>query len=193
MGIKQSNFECINYSNTTSLYFLENVNSDHYIDCSQRMGYANKSIFLFSLLSILGILINIYLIFHFFKQKIKGHDTKTTLKKMFILTSFIEIILSVYWLVNRFAFTDGYKIRNNKGGCHAMSIIYIIIFTFNFTFVDFILYHFIQINNDPIEGILKSKTNLIKYLIICTGFSIVEGILCLSLGIIGKSVSYINN
>ncbi|MCQ2818510.1 MAG: hypothetical protein MJ252_14675 [archaeon] len=213
MGAKESNFGCVdkkrkllmssNYEyediitiNNTSFIGMLNEGKEieddpFYIDCEINLGYTKICLVFFSLLSILGLISNIYLLAHYVKQIVKGHDTKTVLKKMFLILSIIEIPSSLYWIIDRFSYKDGYKIKEGYSGCHVLSFIYIMIFTFGFTFVNCILMQFIKINADPIEGILRPGRNFIKYLIISAGGALLEALLCQALGIIGKSVRII--
>ena len=217
MGAEAANFGCIDKSQKRNLIDLSmkylNVSSQminyknyldfegegkeqeddpYYIGCEINIGYTKICLIFFSIISVLGLLANLYLLGHFIKQILKGHDTKTILKKMFLILSLIEIPMSIYWIINRFKFKDGYDIKKEYESCHYTAFYYIVVFTFGFTFVDCILVHFMKINSDPIEGILRPNKNFIKYILLSFGCGLGEACFCSALNIIGKSVRFIN-
>lgn len=111
---------------------------------------------------------------------------------MFLLLSFVDILSCLYWLISATLFPNAEKIYSNYKVCHILSIFYLFIFTFDFTYLNCILYHFIKINANPIAGILQSNFTILKYITfsgICG--AIVTG-LCAILKKFGMSVSIIN-
>ena len=109
---------------------------------------------------------------------------------MFLLLSFIDILSCLYWLLSATIFSTAEKIYLNYKVCHILSIFYLFIFTFDFTYLNCILYHFFKINANPIAGILHNFT-ILKYIIfsgVCGG--LVTGV-CAILNKFGMSVSII--
>ena len=71
--------------------------------------------------------------------------------------------------------------------CKSLSVIYVILFIFNFYFISCTLRHFRKLNFDPIESINKSTKSFLNYLIRGIILTIIIALGSLFLGILGKS------
>ena len=168
-----SSFECNN--STTS------IKNSEYIpiyNCTNEIGFSNTIIirYLMILISFLGIITNLIIILNFFSKK-KKNKNRASMKRLFIYSSFTEIIFCVYWIISLIFLNSAGEIYNfylkHKIICYFMSTIFLFILIFNFTFENILLYHFNSINENPINAILKPNKNIVKYLIITFLISII--------------------
>ena len=168
-----SSFECNN--STTS------IKNSEYIpiyNCTNEIGFSNTIIirYLMILISLLGIVTNLIIILNFFSKK-KKNKNRASMKRLFIYSSFTEIIFCVYWIISLIFLNSAGKINNfylkHKRICYFISTIFLFILIFNFTFENILLYHFKNINENPINAILKPNKNIVKYLIITFLISII--------------------
>ena len=190
------NFECndINNNNNTlhndtNITNISNNNSAK-IDCRTFIGYSNTNYIyvLFIIIATIGLIANIILIRDFFsKQNNENSRKQSSMKKLFATLPILDGITSIYWLISAGAFYNSLKIKNNQGGCYALSVIYFLVYTFEFIFINFILIHFRKISINPIEGILKPGKNLKRYFAISITLAIGILIFVICFGIIGRS------
>ncbi len=168
-----SSFECNN--STTS------IKNSEYIpiyNCTNEIGFSNTIIirYLMILISFLGIITNLIIILNFFSKK-KKNKNRASMKRLFIYSSFTEIIFCVYWIISLIFLNSAGEINNfylkHKRICYFISTIFLFILIFNFTFENILLYHFKNINENPINAILKPNKNIVKYLIITFLISII--------------------
>ena len=151
----------MNYNQT---YF--NCSNDN--ECQQKIGYMTSDINRHILISIsaLSVLSNFFLIIYNLIKKNKK-SRKASLRKIFLIFPVTDLITSVYWLISSLRLYDLSHIRDEYKLCAINSLIYIDVTTFQFTLINFLLFHFRKINTNPIEGILKPNKNVILYVIIC--------------------------
>ena len=173
---------------------LFNCSEDDDIDifqkCDTYIGYGNKGgLYAIRALSIISLIINIlYLIFQYFniKKKKNKNKRKTTMRILFQILPFFDCILSIYWIISSFHFSKAKDINDDIGFCKALSVFYQVCFTFQFIMINIILIHFKKISLSPMEGILKTKRNILKYIFFSLIISIIIAIFSLFLNI-GRS------
>lgn len=198
MTINTSLFEC-NNNNTFNHSFISvfdyvlnnNFSTKHIspIRCSTQIGYSTNKInkYLFPILSVCGFISNSILLLNFInKSDLKDHK-KTTLKKMFSILPIVDAVTSVYWIVQTCFFVRAEDINNNKVGCFYLSLTYIFLSTFDFSFINCLLYHFRKINYNPIDGVLRPAKNLMLYVLISVVLGVVMNLFCVLVGNVGRS------
>ena len=174
--INISNFEC-----TVNLTFDS---------CDTIIGYSyNSSVpAIFLVLSIAGLILNLILIINYFRQSNSNSSRKqSSMKKLFLVLPILDSITCLYWIFSSSFFWHAKRIEDNIEICSALSIIYLSVFTFEFVFINFILIHFRKISLNPIEGILKPDKNIIFYFIFSILFTAIIVLICLAMGVIGRS------
>ena len=151
----------MNYNET---YFNCNIDDS----CRQKIGYTKHEVerILFIIFSSLGILSNfIFIIFNLKKNKTK--TKKASMRKIFLIFPFTDLLTAIYWLISALIFYDLEHIQNNILGCSLASCLFMHVSIFQLTFINALLFHFRKINTNPIEGILKPNKRIIIYSITC--------------------------
>ena len=180
-----SSFECNN--STTS------IKNSEYIpiyNCTNEIGFSNTIIirYLMILISFLGIITNLIIILNFFSKK----KNNASMKRLFIYSSYTEIIFCIYWIFSLIFLNNAGEIYNfylkHNIICYFVSSIFLFAIIFNFTFENILLYHFNSINENPINAILKPNKNIVKYLIVSILTSIIICIIADYYKIFGISV-----
>ena len=188
------NFDCKNTepnnnTNITNITYISN-NTSVMIDCKTFIGYLdiNYIYITFLVIATIGLIANIILIRDFFsKQNNENSRKQSSMKKLFTTLPILDSITCIYWLVSAGAFYNSLKIKERQGACYALSVIYFLVFTFEFIFINFILIHFRKISMNPIEGILKPGKNLKIYFVISIILTIGILIFAICMKIIGRS------
>ena len=178
------NFNC---SDDSNILINTNITS---INCSTIIGYSyNHNVpAIFVLIALIGFFLNLNLIIDYCRIKHKNTSRKqSSMKKLFVVLPVLDSITCLYWILSSAIFWNASAIRELSGLCKFFSIIYICVFTFEFTFINFILIHFRKISLNPIEGILKPQKNILMYLIVSVSFAFGVLILSFIMGIIGRS------
>ena len=135
----------------------------------------------------LNMLINtIFLVFDIIKILWKAEKNKiTSLEKFLFPVSITEIMISIFWCISGFLPYD--QIKNNSKACKAIGCFQIYFYTFELILFREIITHLKHLILNPLNYILKSKTNLIKSLLKCTVISLVITLICYFIDIVGKS------
>lgn len=107
---------------------------------------------------------------------------------MIFILSIIDFLTSIYWILSYMIFHSAQDIVDSKNFCLILSVIYLFIFSFTFVYLFCILLHFINLNYNSIDSILKPQKILIKYISISGGISIAEVILTGMLKQLGRGV-----
>ena len=108
---------------------------------------------------------------------------------MFFVLSVIDAITCIYWILSSIMFKTAEQINLSHNLCTLFSFIYLFQFTFMFLYLLCILLHFISLNYNSINTILKPIHVFSKYLFISLGISLIEAILALIFNRLGTSVS----
>jgi hypothetical protein len=108
---------------------------------------------------------------------------------MFLVLSIVDAITSIYWILSVMMFKTAEQIYLSHNLCSFFSFIYLFQFTFMFLYLLCILLHFISLNYNSINAILKPIYVFAKYLIISGGISLAETILAIIFNKLGTSVS----
>ena len=109
---------------------------------------------------------------------------------LFFFLSIIDILTCLYWIGSSFFFKKAEDIMEKYQFCFVLSIFYLFIFTFDFCFLNCILYHFIKINSNPIVGILQPGKAILKYFLFSAVCGVLNTVLCFFLDKFGTSVSF---
>ena len=157
--------------------------------CEQNIGYIKSNItrMVFVFLSSLSVLSNLVFIIYNLLKKNKAKNRKASMRKLFLIFPFTDILSSIYWLISFIYFNNLKKIEEHYKFCSIISVFYIDITTFQFTLMNFLLYHFRKMNTNPIEGILKPNAKFILYIITCFILGGVVSGISESKAIIGRS------
>ena len=144
-SFSKGNFNCDLYKNNKEL-----------IDCDTLIGYSGTELIYvaFLIIATIGLVLNIILLRDFFKKGIENSRKQSSMKKLFATLPILDSITCIYWLISAGAFYNSKKIEKYSGYCFALSVVYFLIFTFEFIFINFILIHFRKISMNPIQGIL---------------------------------------
>ena len=164
-------------------------NNKELIDCDTLIGYSGTELIYvaFLIIATIGLVLNIILLRDFFKKGIENSRKQSSMKKLFATLPILDSITCIYWLISAGAFYNSKKIEKYSGYCFALSVVYFLIFTFEFIFINFILIHFRKISMNPIQGILKPWKNLLKYFAISIILSLAITVFAIGVGIIGRS------
>ena len=177
--INEKNFNCTTISTNNDM-----------VNCDYQIGFTSDyyHIYIFIVLSSIGILLGIILFFDYLTHKIKKNKNRSygSMKMLFRILSILDFLSSVYWLLSTILLSKVENIKNNDL-CKPFSFIYSFLFIYNFYFINCILKHFRKLNFDPIDSIYKPKKSLINYLL--TGFilSLLISLIALFFGILGRS------
>ena len=137
--------------------------------CNLKIGYALNDVgkHIIIIVSIISIILNIFFFIYNITKLKKRKGRKISMKMVFLIFPIIDSITSVYWLISSIFFYDLNQIQNNQIGCALNSVFYIELITFQFTFINCLIYHFREINKHPIENIFKPKKKILIYILIC--------------------------
>ena len=192
--IASENFECYHKANnSTNLTLNNDTNStteNNLIECATLIGYSRTNLInvFFLVIPTIGLILNIFLIRDFCSKNNDENSRKqSSMKKLFATLPILDSITCIYWLISAGAFYKSEKIMNIQNGCYSLSILYLLVFTFEFIFINFILIHFRKISMNPIEGILKPGKNLRKYFAISIIATLVLSLIAILMKVIGRS------
>ena len=181
--MKSSNFDC-NFEK------IKDIGIDK-ITCQTKIGLfdSDKGYIIIFILSLLGLLSNLFILFNFLYNLKKSNErsTKNTMKKLFMVLQILDIIQSIYWIISSLNFQTAEDIKNNPISCSILSITYIFIINFQFLLMIFLLRNFRRISSNPIDGIFKPFKNIFKYLIFSCTFGLAISFFSLLANIIGRS------
>ena len=183
-NISNPYFACTNGNITNS------TDNETYPDCKTIIGYSlNQSVpVIFLILAVVGLILNLLLIIDYFRKKNTNSSRKqSSMKKLFTVLPVLDCITCIYWILSCSIFWRAQVINDNPTICTILSILYLLVFNFEFMYINFVLIHFRKISLNPIEGILKPEKNLIIYFIISIIYAIAILILSLYFKIIGRS------
>ena len=178
---KELLFYCTGDNNDISSYIFKRC--DTYIGFGTKQGHDAICAF-----SIIGFILNFFfLLYQIIKiKKHKDKKKKNIMRTMFLILPIFDCIISLYWIISSFYFSQAKDIKDSRAFCTVLSIFYQMCFTFQFIMINCILYYFKKINMNPMEGILKSKKNMIKYILLSIIISVIIGLLSLFINI-GRS------
>lgn len=130
-------------------------------------GFGKGSINIYRVISVLGILVNIgFLISSFIKvNKGKGKNKISSLEKLLMWLSGIEIFISIIWLIQTISFYSNLTILNNCTNCRILSHITIFLYIADWVILGLTIKQFKKIMLNPLDAILKPDKNIIYYLI----------------------------
>lgn len=128
------------------------------VDCNRHIGFSERdySSVIFFLLSMGGLILNIIVLYRS-KSNSKGSRKESSMKKLFSIITFLDCLISIYWMISSSFFVKALWIKKHRSICTIVSMIYITLFTFEFIFINIILFHFRKLSLNPIEGILKPE------------------------------------
>ena len=157
--------------------------------CEEKIGYINSSIGrnIFIVISLLGALSNLILIIYNLVKKNKSKNRKASMRRIFLFFPFTDFLTSIYWFISWLRFHELQQIQDNQNVCSFIGLLYFNITTFQFTLINFLLYHFRKINTNPVEGILKPNKKVVIYIITSFIFGNSVGGLSEYFEIVGRS------
>ena len=166
-----------------------NKTNDNFINCNTKIGYSGTEYvnIAFLIIATIGLVLNILLLRDFFKKGNENSRKQSSMKKLFATLPILDSLTCIYWLISAGTFYESIKIENLSGYCFALAVVYLLVFTFEFIFINFILIHFRKISMNPIQGILKPWKNLLKYFAISIILSLAITAFAIGVGIIGRS------
>ena len=188
MEYKHSNYYCLDEDEVN----IKNTNKTNtsFPECDVIIGYSENGYVpaVFLVLSVIGLILNLYLIIDYFKKKSQNSSRKqSSMKKLFNVLPVLDCITCLYWILSSSFFWRAEVIKQHENICFSLSILYISVFTFEFIFINFILIHFRKISLNPIEGILKPEKNILIYFIISIVFTAIVLALSIIFQIMGRS------
>ena len=150
----------MNYNSTYFNCVIDN-------SCDERIGYINSNIgrYIFITISLLGALANLILIIYNLVKKNKAKNRKASMRRIFLIFPFTDFLTSIYWFFSWLRFHELRHMQDKPKPCSIVALFYFNISTFQFTLINFILFHFRKINTNPIEGILKPNKKVVIYII----------------------------
>ena len=189
-AINETYFNCIeNDINNNSINILNK--------CDTYIGYHSKNgLYAFRILSIISFILNfLFLIFQFLKIKRSQKKKKNVMKTLFQILPFFDCIISLYWIISSFHYSQAKDIKNSKGFCSFLSAFYQICFTFQFVMINGILIYFKKINLSPMVGLMKPVKEILIYIFISLIISLIVALFSIftSLGRSPMNTCFINN
>lgn len=192
MDLNGSNFICNeNASLNTNffddiIYSNDNVNST--IGCFVGIGHSGNIIqsYVITVLSGLGLLSNIFLIFNLCIEN-KRNSKKGSMKILFQILPIFDCFSAIYWIVSSIIFPNAGEINKERRICSYFSILYLSVLTIDFVYINILFRHFKKINNNPIDGTLKTGKNMFIYLITSFASGIIISGIAFFFNLIGRS------
>lgn len=183
MDINDDYFACSSENST-------NGTEKNITKCAIIIGHSqNHSVpVIFLIFAVVGLILNLLLIIDYYKKKNNNSSRKqSSMKKLFTVLPVLDCITCIYWILSCSIFWRAQVINDHEIICTILSILYLLVFNFEFMYINFVLIHFRKISLNPIEGILKPEKNLIIYFIISIVYAIIILVLSLYFRIIGRS------
>ena len=157
-----------------------NNNNNIFQKCDTYIGYGTKGgLYAIRVFSIISLVLNFaFLIFQYIRirRKKKLNKRRTTMRTLFQILPLFDCIISIYWIISSFHFSKAEDINNGIGFCAFLSFFYQACFTFQFVMINCILIYFKRISLSPMDGILKTKRNILKYTVISLIISLLVSI-----------------
>ena len=175
MDLKDSNFICDKNKSFENNFFddiiidYDNDNITSTIGCFVGLGHSGHFIqpYVATILSGLGLLSNVFLIFNLCigKKKNKRNAKKGSMKTLFEILPIFDCFSAIYWILSSIKFPKAEEINHDRRNCSYLSILYLSVLTIDFVYINILLRHFKKINNNPIDGTLKTGKNMLVYLL----------------------------
>ena len=190
-----------NAINKTYFNCLENDNNNNSINifnkCDTFIGFHSKNgLYAIRILSIISFILNfLFLIFQFLKIKKSQKYKKNVMRTLFQILPFFDCVISLYWIISSFHFSQAKDIKNSIGFCSFLSAFYQICFTFQFVMINCILIYFKKINLSPMEGLMKPIRDILIYIFISLIISIIVALFSIftNIGRSPMNTCFINN
>lgn len=131
-----------------------------YTNCHTIIGYSqNHSVpVIFMIFSVVGLILNLLLIIDYYRKRNTSSSRKqSSMKKLFTVLPILDCITCIYWILSCSIFWRAQVINDHEILCTILSILYLLVFNFEFMYINFVLIHFRKISLNPIEGILKPE------------------------------------
>lgn len=131
-------------------------------------GFGKGSILIYNTISILGILVNIgFLISSILKIRRGNGKTKiSSLEKLLIFLSVIEIGISCIWVIQTTIFQNNKIIEEKCSQCKILGLVSIFLYISDWAILGLTIKQFKQIMLNPLDAILKPDKNIKKFLVI---------------------------
>ena len=189
-AINKTYFNCIeNDTNNNSISL--------YNKCDTYIGFhSRKGLYAFRILSIISFILNfLFLIFQFLKIKRSKKTKKNVMRTLFQILPLFDCILSIYWIISSWYYSQAKDIKNSIGFCSFLSVFYQICFTFQFVMINGILIYFKKINLSPMVGLMKPMRDILIYIFISLIISLIVAIFSIftSIGRSPMNTCFINN
>lgn len=158
-------------------------------------GFGEGSKYIYLTLSVFGILVNIGFLFSsIFKQKKNtGKNKISSLERLRIWLTIIEIGISTMWVIQAGKFNSTNYIQAHCGQCRALALVSVFLYISDWIILAYTIKQFKMIMLNPLDAILKPDQNIKKYLFIAFTTAGIASILAWVGDLTGISVSlYIN-
>ena len=189
-AINKTYFNCIENDN-------DNNSINIYNKCDTYIGFhSKKGLYAFRILSIISFILNLlFLIFQFLKIKKSKKTKKNVMRTLFQILPLFDCIISIYWIISSWYFSQAKDIKNSIGFCSFLSVFYQICFTFQFVMINGILIYFKKINLSPMVGLMKPIRDILIYIFISLIISLIVAIFSIftSIGRSPMNTCFINN
>ena len=178
-----------NSSNTLLHIFSSSDDQYNVVYCSRHIGFTDQrfSSVSFLVLAIIGLILNLIVLCRSNKKVTQGSRKESSMKKLFSILTLLDCLISIYWIISSTVFVTASQISQYRAGCFSLSLLYITIFTFEFMFINIILFHFRKLSLNPIEGILKPEKNMCFYISSSLILGFAMAFIAYFFGIIGRS------
>lgn len=174
--------------------FTQCFDKDNNIKPNDIMGFGKGSIEIYITLCVLGVILNIsFLISSFYKklQKIKKQKKISSLEKLMMVLSCIEICISVIWFSNSVAYQSPKIIKEKCGGCKVLGVFTLFFYILDWIVLTMAINQFKQIILNPIDAMPNKK--IMRYLICAFLIAIVTSLIAHFTEIVGLSVIFLYN
>lgn len=135
---------------------------------TEMIGFGKGSIGIYIAISALGILVNIgFLTSSILKIRRGNGKTKiSSLEKLLIFLSLIEIGISIVWVIQTTTFVNNVIIKTKCSQCKILGLVSIFLYISDWVILGLTIKQFKQIMLNPLDAILKPDKNIREYLII---------------------------
>ena len=195
MDLKNSNYICDDSKNFSANFFddiiYSNDDNNSTIACIIGIGHSVDSIQSYAITAIsgLGLLSNVFLIFNLCisQKKNKKNAKKGSMKILFEILPIFDCFSAIYWILSSIKFNSAKRINEDRRICSYLSILYLSVLTIDFFYINILLRHFKKINNNPIDGTLKTGKNMFVYLLTSFASGIIISGIAFLFNILGRS------
>ena len=140
MEYKHSNYYCLDEDEVN----IKNTNKTNtsFPECDVIIGYSENGYVpaVFLVLSVIGLILNLYLIIDYFRKKSQNSSRKqSSMKKLFNVLPVLDCITCLYWILSSSFFWRAEVIKQHENICFSLSLLFSLRskYPYNFIYICF--------------------------------------------------------